>query len=89
VHPVNPKHLRIHSLKLFWHLPTELSFFLGGFYYISRKAIQDVVHYGMGFPPEDVSVAFALEHNPEIRKLFSAWHQLGRITWDAQTDLTS
>jgi hypothetical protein len=89
VHPVNPKHLRLHSLKLVWHLPIDLTFFLGGFYYISQKAIKDIIDHGLGFPQEDVSVAFALEKNPEIRKLFSAWHQLGRITWEAQTDMTS
>jgi hypothetical protein len=89
LHPVDPKHMPLHSLKLVWHLPTETAFFAGCFYYISRKALHDIVRDGLGFPPEDVSVAFILHKNPAIHWSFLNWYYTGRIKWDAPTDETS
>jgi hypothetical protein len=86
LHPVNPKHLLLHSLKLSWYLPIELTFFLGGFYYLSRRSLEQIITHGLPFPGEDVSVAFALSQVPDIKPCFKDWFSTGKICWTYETE---
>jgi len=86
IHPVNPKHLTLHSLKLSWFLPKELMFFLGGFYFLSRRSLEQVINHGLPFPGEDVSVAFALSEITDIKTCFKDWFSTRQIYWIYETE---
>jgi hypothetical protein len=81
-YPLEDLRFKLQHMKcLSWELEHDLSFFIGPFYWISRRAIEYVCQHHMRIPLEDGSVGLALHARADLNVLFLPWFERGFVVW--------
>jgi hypothetical protein len=86
---MNRPSFNLKNMKLYFHLPSPVRFFIGSFYWISHQVLEYISIHSLSLPLEDLSVGFLVQEMIKTHPLkcgFKDWNTKGYISWSYDSE---